>query len=108
MKAKFPREYGQRANELAKQGIQASGKHATGTYNQIDPDSYIFWGLGCDGCGIWPIRETAWYDTEVKDKAGFHLCDPCYKFGYSKRTISGKFNQQRMPKNKMEIVFRNE
>jgi hypothetical protein len=101
IKAKFPKEYSQRAADLAKEGIQASLENATGTCDAFPQDDFIYWGLGCDGCGIWPIRNMAWYDADIKDKTEFHLCDACMKFGYNKRTITGKFNQQRMPKNKM-------
>jgi len=108
IKAKFPKEYAQRANELAKQGVQTTGKYATGTYNQFEPDSYIFWGIGCDGCGLWPIVGKAWYDADCPDKVGFHLCDPCYKFGYHRRVITGKFNQNHMPKHTMKEMPENE
>lgn len=104
IKTKFPKEYGQRANDLAKQGIQATAKHATGSYNQFAQDEYIYWGLGCDGCGLWPIVGKAWTDADCPDKAGFHLCDSCYKFGYHRRVITGKFNQNHMPKNQMVLV----
>mmetsp|Transcript_90649 Transcript_90649/g.210852 ORF Transcript_90649/g.210852 Transcript_90649/m.210852 type:complete len:287 (-) Transcript_90649:170-1030(-) len=108
IKAKFPKEYGQRANDLAKQGIQATGKHATGTHIEFPQDAYIFWGLGCDGCGLWPIVGAAWYDADCKDKTGFHLCDPCYKYGYHRRVITGKFNQNHMPKHTMKEVEQND
>mmetsp|Transcript_136696 Transcript_136696/g.424665 ORF Transcript_136696/g.424665 Transcript_136696/m.424665 type:complete len:287 (+) Transcript_136696:57-917(+) len=104
IKAKFPKEYGQRANDLAKQGIQATGKWADGTCKAFDQDEYIHWGLGCDGCGMWPITGKAWQDADCPDKAGFHLCDACYKFGYHRRVITGKFNQNHMPKNTMKEV----
>jgi hypothetical protein len=101
IKAKFPKEYSQRAADLAKQGVSTSAENATGTCNAFPQDDFIYWGLGCDGCGIWPIRTTAWYDADLKDKAGFHLCDLCMTLGFNKRTITGKFNQQRLPKNTM-------
>lgn len=104
IKAKFPKEYKAREVDLAKQGIQATGKNATGACNEFNTNDYIYWGIGCDGCGLWPIRGTAWRDADLDDKTGFHLCDSCYKFGYHKRTIIGRFNQQRMPKNRMEEV----
>mmetsp|Transcript_54401 Transcript_54401/g.122360 ORF Transcript_54401/g.122360 Transcript_54401/m.122360 type:complete len:288 (-) Transcript_54401:133-996(-) len=108
IKAKFPREYSQRANDLAKQGIQATGKNATGTYNQFDPDSHVFWGCGCDGCGMWPIVGSAWEDADCPDRTGFHLCDGCYKFGYHRRVITGKFNQNHMPKHVMKEMRQND
>lgn len=104
IKSKFPKEYNSRAVELAKQGIQSTDEHATGAYTEFDQEDYIYWGIGCDGCGLWPVRGTAWRDMDLWDKAGFHLCDGCYKFGYHKRTITGRFNQQRMPKHRMQEV----
>uniref|UniRef100_A0A7S2HHZ9 ZZ-type domain-containing protein n=1 Tax=Alexandrium andersonii TaxID=327968 RepID=A0A7S2HHZ9_9DINO len=108
VKTKFPKEYGQRANDLAKQGIQATGEHATGSYAQFPQDEYIHWGLGCEGCGIWPIVGKAWYDADCPDKVGFHLCDQCYTFGYHRRVITGRFNQNHMPKNTMKEVQQND
>lgn len=104
MKAMFPKEYGQRASDLAKQGIDTSGEFANGTYKEDPRNDYIHWGYGCDACGLWPIVGKGWYDTVLEkagDKVGFHLCDPCYAFKFHTRVITGKFGQERMPKNEM-------
>jgi hypothetical protein len=101
IKEKFPREYSQRANDLAKEGVSVTTKNAAGTCNEFPQDQVIFWGLGCDGCGIWPIRGKAFSDEECPDKAGFHLCEPCHLLGFSKRVLTGRVNQYHMPKHKM-------
>jgi len=96
---KFPKEYSQRANELAKQGIMA--KKIESTPYTPDPTEYVHLGIGCDGCGIWPVRGTAWEDANCPESIGFHLCNPCYQLGYHRRVITGRFNQTHMPKHKM-------
>lgn len=101
IKARFPQHYTERALELAKEGIQSAGQHANGTWNELSPALHIFWGLGCDGCGLWPIRGSAWEDAECQDRVGFHLCDQCYQLGFHRRVVTGKFNQTRMPKCRM-------
>lgn len=77
-------------------------EYACGGWN-VDTTSseHIFWGHGCDGCGMWPIRGDAWEDAECKDRAGFNLCDACHKVGFHKRVVTGKFGQDRLPSNKM-------
>merc|ERR1712232_1466933 len=100
---KFPQEYSQRANDLAEEGIQPKNVEQTELFT--DPEEYVHIGLGCDGCGMFPIRGTAWEDKNCPEVVGFHLCDKCYKLGYHRRVITGKFNQTHMPKNRMvEVV----
>jgi len=72
-----------------------------GTQKARDPQEYLHLGFGCDGCGQWPIRGTAWYDVETKDPVGFHLCGACYQFGYHRRVLTGRFDQAHRPKAKM-------
>jgi len=99
---KFPKEYSQRASELAKAGIMTKKRESKPL--DFDPQSYIHMGLGCDGCGIWPIRGRAWTSTQCPESVGFHLCEDCYTYGYNKRVITGRFNQSHMPNHKMVPV----
>jgi len=108
LQARFSQEYNERGMELARKGIEASGKYASGGCVRFPAEWHSFWGLGCDGCGVWPIRGSAWQDAECKDAAGFHLCGPCYDLGFHKRVLSGRFNQSRLPKNRMERVAETE
>lgn len=101
LKARFPQQYLQRGLDLAKDGIRSAGRFAVGTWSGVSPALPVFLGLGCDGCGLWPIRGAAWEDADCKDKAGFHLCDACCKLGYHRRIITGKCNQSRLPSHRM-------
>eukprot|EP00933_Yihiella_yeosuensis_P031084 TRINITY_DN24625_c0_g2_i1.p1 TRINITY_DN24625_c0_g2~~TRINITY_DN24625_c0_g2_i1.p1 ORF type:complete len:278 (-),score=51.72 TRINITY_DN24625_c0_g2_i1:282-1115(-) len=99
IKSMFPEEYERAANESASSSLSRRD-----VCRAFDPWEHIHMGLGCDGCGLWPIRGPAWEDVDLKDKVGFHLCDGCYKLGYHKRVMGGRFNQGHMPKNRMELV----
>mmetsp|Transcript_14323 Transcript_14323/g.36591 ORF Transcript_14323/g.36591 Transcript_14323/m.36591 type:complete len:285 (-) Transcript_14323:76-930(-) len=108
IKTQFPQLYSQRAMDLAKQGIQPNGKHAKGTCKEFDPSDYVFWGLGCDGCGIWPVRGSAWEDADCPESTGYHLCGACYEVGYHRRSITGRLKQTHLPKHKMVEMVRSE
>lgn len=100
IRTKFPSEYA---------AARGSGNDfATGTCRLFHADEHVHLGLGCDGCGLWPIRGEAWYDGDSKDKNGFHLCDACYQFGYHKRVIAGRFNQHHAPRHTMLPVPKTE
>lgn len=101
IRERFPQEYDERGTQLFDAGFKLQGKFATGTSAEFNPDDALFLGVGCDGCGLWPIRGEAWYDTECPENTGFHLCGGCYRFGYHKRATTGKFGQTHMPKNTM-------
>jgi len=106
MRERFPQEYLDRGEELDEQGVDLEGQFATGTWTEFATDQDVFFGLGCDGCGQWPIRGEAWEDVECReDKTGFHLCGPCYHLGYHKRVTTGKFNQTRLPPGRLEFVI---
>merc|ERR1711862_1009020 len=99
---KFPKEYSQRANAAAKQGLAAAKTEPK--IHQLDPTAITHFGLGCDGCGIWPIQGDAWEDANCPENVGFHLCDACYQLGFHRRVITGRFNQTHMPKHIMVKV----
>merc|ERR1719162_1999219 len=94
----FPKEYSQRAKDAP------SAKKIAAPEIKFDADAYVNFGLGCDGCGLLPIRGRAWYDADCPEKAGFHLCDACYKLGFHRRVLTGRFNQTHMPTNTMKEV----
>lgn len=101
LRTRFPDEYENRGEELLAKGEDVEGQFAVGTWEDFPVDSSMFLGLGCDGCGQWPIRGEAWEDADCPDKTGFHLCGQCYKFKYHKRVATGKFNQTHVPKHRM-------
>lgn len=97
IQAKFATEYSR-----LKRALVGQGSFAAGTCRNFSSDDHVHFGVGCDGCGLWPIRGEGWYDAECPDKTGFHLCDACYNYGFQRRVISGKFNQQHRPKSEMK------
>lgn len=99
----YGEEYKARALQLLKGAYQISGRFADGSWAEdlVSPCAHVFWGYGCDGCGIWPIRDEAWEDAQCGGKPGFHVCGRCYKLGFHRRVVTGKFNQDRLPRNQM-------
>lgn len=100
IKMRFSVEYAERGMTLASEGL-VGDDHADGSCKDFSSDDNIHWGLGCDGCGLWPIRGEAWFDVDCRDKAGFHLCAACYGFGFHKRVLTGKLMQGHLPKHRM-------
>eukprot|EP00913_Durusdinium_trenchii_P028983 g27175.t1 len=95
-RTKFPSQY--KALEAKNAGVELVPQP---TCSDFPADAYVHLGLGCDGCGLWPIRGVAYEDVDCRSATGFHLCEACYELGYHKRVLGGRFNQGHMPKNTM-------
>ena len=50
--------------------------------------------VGCDSCGLYPIKGHRYKCQDCPDKVGFDLCSKCYDRGLH---ITGRFNQQHTP-----------
>eukprot|EP00931_Biecheleriopsis_adriatica_P106905 TRINITY_DN81261_c0_g1_i1.p1 TRINITY_DN81261_c0_g1~~TRINITY_DN81261_c0_g1_i1.p1 ORF type:complete len:299 (+),score=44.13 TRINITY_DN81261_c0_g1_i1:49-897(+) len=100
IRTKFPNEYRARETAAATSGNSVS----QATCKEFGANEHIHIGLGCDGCGLWPIRGKAFEDVECRSKVGFHLCQACYDLGYHKRVMGGRFSQGHLPKNTMALV----
>lgn len=50
--------------------------------------------MGCDSCGLYPIKGRRYKCQDCPDKVGFDLCGKCYDRGLH---ITGRFNQQHIP-----------
>ncbi|KAG5567295.1 hypothetical protein RHGRI_002753 [Rhododendron griersonianum] len=61
------------------------------------PDVHI--GLGCDSCGMYPIKGDRYKCIDCKEAMGFDLCGDCYN---SRSKLPGRFNQQHTPDHKFE------
>jgi len=96
IRGRFPDEYRQRGREVPSYTTKEP------TVRKPVPNEYVHIGLGCDGCGMWPIRGKAYYDPKCPQEVGFHLCEGCYIFGYQKRVLTGRFNQVHIPLTPME------
>lgn len=101
IKSHFPDEYADRRASLQADGLIGTG-FARGTCRAFDAQAEdLHLGLGCDGCGLWPIRGKAWADADCGDRVGFHLCDDCYQFSFHKRVLTGKCSQGHLPRHRM-------
>eukprot|EP00930_Biecheleria_cincta_P091915 TRINITY_DN81615_c0_g1_i1.p1 TRINITY_DN81615_c0_g1~~TRINITY_DN81615_c0_g1_i1.p1 ORF type:complete len:299 (+),score=44.49 TRINITY_DN81615_c0_g1_i1:45-899(+) len=97
IKTKFPSQYKSRAAAVS----GTVSVEPQPLCRSFKADEHMHFGLGCDGCGLWPIRGTAWEDADCRSSIGFHLCQQCYDLSYHKRVMGGRFNQGHMPKNTM-------
>ena len=55
-----------------------------------DETPYVHFGVGCDGCGAFPIRGAAFRCLDCPDAVGFDLCAECRG---SSLVVSGRFDQ---------------
>lgn len=55
----------------------------------------LHYGVGCDGCGIYPIEGRRYKCKDCSEEIGFDLCGECYDCGVHKRDdFCGRFNQK--------------
>lgn len=80
-------------------------------------DTYVHFGVGCDGCGIYPIVGRRYKCLDCSEEVGFDLCGDCHDDGVHKRDVAssdnnnaaagtGRFNQRHLPGHRMEEVER--
>ena len=68
-------------------------------------ESYVHFGVGCDGCGVFPIVGRRFCCADCSEAIGYDLCDRCYDTGLHKREApSGRFNQAHKPEHRMEEI----
>lgn len=71
------------------------------TYLQQNRDlSNVHVGVGCDSCGVYPIRGKRYKCKDCTELIGFDLCDECYN---TRSKLPGRFNQQHTPDHRMEL-----
>lgn len=58
--------------------------------------------VGCDSCGLYPIKGHRYKCQDCPDKVGFDLCGKCFDRGLH---ITGRFNQQHTPGTLLCISF---
>ena len=63
---------------------------------------YVHFGVGCDGCGVFPIEGRRFRCADCSEAIGFDLCGACHDKGMHLRSDSGRFNQQHRPEHAME------
>lgn len=62
------------------------------------PCPYVHFGVGCDGCGAYPISGRAWKCQDCPEAIGFDLCDDCHGHPFN----LGRFGQSHKPTHRME------
>lgn len=102
IRTKFPSEYKAAETKANSSGVEMIQQPV---FREFAVDAQVHFGLGCDGCGLWPIRGPAYEDVDIRSSVGFHVCEPCYQLGYQKRCLGGRFNQGHMPMNTMALVM---
>lgn len=59
---------------------------------------FVHFGVGCDGCGLYPIEGRAYQCMDCPETIGFDLCEDC--IGRSGKM--GRFNQNHTPEHTMK------
>ncbi|GJN21607.1 hypothetical protein PR202_gb09099 [Eleusine coracana subsp. coracana] len=65
-----------------------------------DDLSDVHFGVGCDSCGVYPIRGKRYKCQDCAELIGFDLCEACYS---SSLNLPGRFNQQHTPDHRMQL-----
>eukprot|EP00250_Pteridium_aquilinum_P021830 c25238_g2_i1 orf=565-1932(-) len=100
LESAFPTEY------LKRNLLQSAEKTQSSVCNTADAgdckrEGRLHVGVGCDGCGMFPIEGDRYRCADCKEIIGFDLCGSCYNNGGSRL---GRFNQEHQPNHHMEQV----
>ncbi|CAN6273516.1 unnamed protein product [Urochloa humidicola] len=104
----FPAEYESRGQKVqSKKGQFNREESSSGTSSakgssraEHDDTVDIHVSVGCDSCGVYPIRGERYKCLDCTELIGFDLCGACYK---SDSKLPGRFNQQHTPDHRMEL-----
>ena len=72
----------------------ARGHPSTLSINCTRAEQVLPCRVGCDACGLYPIKGRRYTCTDCPDKVGFDLCGKCHD---KELHITGRFNQQHTP-----------
>ena len=64
-------------------------------------NSHIHFGIGCDGCGLFPIHGRAYRCLDCPEDIGFDVCGECMRRDLPRRVTTGRFNQTHEPHHRM-------
>lgn len=76
----------------------AGGVNGGGSSEPLRVPAYIHFGVGCDGCGKYPITGRAFRCCECPEAIGYDLCEGCHDVPPG----TGRFGQAHRPKHQME------
>eukprot|EP00250_Pteridium_aquilinum_P021828 c25238_g1_i2 orf=500-1621(-) len=100
LESAFPTEYSKK--QLLQQ--QAENSQSLDYVGDYEAEGYFHEGVGCDGCGMFPImgnRYKCKECTEMNRMIGFDLCGSCYA---SSGSLMGRFSQEHRANHHMELV----
>lgn len=104
LESAFPAEYMKRKQDAKLQELaektQSLGCNS-GDVGDGGTEGDLHKGVGCDGCGMYPIVGDRYCCRECTEKIGFDLCRTCYDKGGS---FFGRFNQEHRSSHRMELV----
>ncbi|CAL5020849.1 unnamed protein product [Urochloa decumbens] len=104
----FPVEYESRVQKVQSkkgqfnpEGSSSGTSSAKGSSSAQHADILdIHISIGCDSCGVFPIRGERYKCRDCTELIGFDLCGTCYKSGSK---LPRRFNQQHTPDHRMEL-----
>ncbi|XP_077228712.1 E3 ubiquitin-protein ligase PRT1-like isoform X2 [Tasmannia lanceolata] len=94
-----------RQNESEKQGTKSLRRPIgfdVSTWNELASEANA--GVGCDGCGMYPIIGKWYRCKDCVEAIGFDLCERCYN---TRSKLPGRFNQKHRPDHNFILVQRN-
>eukprot|EP00002_Diphylleia_rotans_P037751 TRINITY_DN8473_c0_g1_i1.p1 TRINITY_DN8473_c0_g1~~TRINITY_DN8473_c0_g1_i1.p1 ORF type:complete len:335 (-),score=59.51 TRINITY_DN8473_c0_g1_i1:86-1090(-) len=69
------------------------------------PRPQIHLGVGCDGCGMFPIKGKRYQCLDCPESVGFDLCGRCYdKHKETRGHLAGRFNQNHRLDHRMKLM----
>ncbi|KAK4847597.1 hypothetical protein QYF36_003719 [Acer negundo] len=121
LEEQFSKEYALRKDAIQPNKVQSNHESATtcsmeagklgfnasflSTGEQLpmwaDPRSKIYFGVGCDYCGMYPIIGDRYKCKDCMEAVGFDLCGDCYN---TRSKLPGRFNQKHTQEHKLELV----
>ncbi|CAD6250283.1 unnamed protein product [Miscanthus lutarioriparius] len=102
----FPAEYESRGQKVQFKKDQcnreASSSGRKGSTRALHDEDLlnIHISVGCDSCGVYPIRGKRYKCQDCTELIGFDLCEACYN---SSSKLPGRFNQRHTPDHRMEV-----
>jgi hypothetical protein len=107
LEEQFPEEYTARRGTVQLKQVQFQHENSPtcstkggGFFHWLGengPDVHI--GVGCDSCGMMPIKGDRYRCIDCKEAIGFDLCGDCYN---TPSKVPGRFNQQHTPDHRFE------
>lgn len=104
LKGVFPEEYAARGETQALLPDEYEGSASKKQKNSdwtSGKDYHV--GVGCDHCGMYPLRGDRYKCVECKEDIGFDLCTKCHESRESNLKL-GRFNQQHNPNHTFEVL----